>query len=334
MIERSGPSAVCLPRRWESFSMRGARACLTVRSTPGSLEGDALSRWYLRSPSDIERERQATAAGRYQDFFYGTSGSDPDPGFGIGAPTIDRDVDPEFAAPLQPPAPLIRLSGAGVAQQQPRSLQGTWYGSLYAPPPDDVAELRRQQAEFARTTREIDKQNSWLAIPALAPAAAVFGLEGTAAIAGRALGDEAIQGPLNFVDREAWQRGAQRAAQALSDAEKNALRSAARSKLARANGVSTREMQAEVHHSEPLEWAHLKPNADPNRLANPWGLRGEAHDIATRAWADFSRALKGRVPTQAELMEAKLRIDRMVEPFIRRAGVPRSNTPPREGGPI
>ena len=226
------------------------------------------------------------------------------------------------------------MSGAGVTAEKPWSPQGSSYGSLDAPPPDDLAVLRRQQAEFARTVREIDKRNSWLAGLALAPVAAAFGLEGAAAIGSRALTAEAIEGPLNFVNREAWQRGAQRAAQALSEAEKNALRSAARLKLARANGISTREMQAEVHHSDPLEWTHLKPNADPNRLANLWGLRGEAHDIATRAWAEFGRGLKGRVPTQAELMEAKLRIDRMVEPFIRRAGVPRSNTPPREGGPI
>lgn len=28
---------------------------------PAHLEGDALQRWYLRSPSDVEQERQATA---------------------------------------------------------------------------------------------------------------------------------------------------------------------------------------------------------------------------------------------------------------------------------
>ncbi|MCI3132916.1 hypothetical protein [Phenylobacterium aquaticum] len=199
--------------------------------------------------------------------------------------------------------------------------------------PDDLVELRRQQTEFAQTARDIDKQNSWLAIPALAPVAAVLGIEG-AAIASRPLIADAVEMPLNFVNREPWQRGAQKLAQALTETQKNILRRAARTKLARANGIPTKAMQAEVHHSDPLEWAHLKPNADPNRLANLWGLRGEAHDIATRAWADFSRSLKGRLPTQAELMEAKLRIDRMVEAYIRRAGVPRSNTPPREGGPI
>jgi hypothetical protein len=74
-----------------------------------------------------------------------------------------------------------------VAAERRRAYQqgGTWYGSLYAPPPEDVADLRRQQADFARTTREIDKQNSWLAIPALAPAGLALGLEGAAALAAR-----------------------------------------------------------------------------------------------------------------------------------------------------
>jgi hypothetical protein len=36
---------------------------------PARLDGDALTRWYLRSPADIENERQAAAARRYADFF-------------------------------------------------------------------------------------------------------------------------------------------------------------------------------------------------------------------------------------------------------------------------
>jgi hypothetical protein len=35
---------------------------------PARLDGDALTRWYLRSPTDIEQERQADAAQRYADF--------------------------------------------------------------------------------------------------------------------------------------------------------------------------------------------------------------------------------------------------------------------------
>jgi hypothetical protein len=69
-------------------------------------------------------------------------------------------------------------SGGGVPPAQSRSgpaqseaQAGMHYGALYAPPPDDVAELRRQQAAFARTTQDLDRRNSWMAIPALAPLA-------------------------------------------------------------------------------------------------------------------------------------------------------------------
>ncbi len=39
---------------------------------PARLAGEALTRWYLRSPADIERERQAAAAQNYDDFFGGS----------------------------------------------------------------------------------------------------------------------------------------------------------------------------------------------------------------------------------------------------------------------
>lgn len=41
---------------------------------PARLTGDALRRWYLRSPADIEREQQ-TAAARRHDEFFGTTAS-------------------------------------------------------------------------------------------------------------------------------------------------------------------------------------------------------------------------------------------------------------------
>lgn len=62
-------------------------------------------------------------------------------------------------------------------------------------------ELRRQQAQFAQTRRELDVQNSWMAIPALAPAAAVMGLEGAAAIAARLAPAAVAQTPLLLTQR-------------------------------------------------------------------------------------------------------------------------------------
>ena len=56
---------------------------------------------------------------------------------------------------------------------------------MYRPSESDVAELRRQQAAFKETEHAISRENSWMAVPALAPAAAVFGLEAAGMVAAR-----------------------------------------------------------------------------------------------------------------------------------------------------
>jgi hypothetical protein len=43
---------------------------------------------------------------------------------------------------------------------------------MYRPSDDDIAELRRQQAAFGKVEHDLARQNSWMAIPALAPVAA------------------------------------------------------------------------------------------------------------------------------------------------------------------
>jgi hypothetical protein len=90
----------CLPARRMPPSTRGESYVPDGSIDVGSLEGDALTRWYLRSPADIEQERQAAAAKRYPDFFYGASGTGPDPGFAREIPSMDHDVDPGFAVSL------------------------------------------------------------------------------------------------------------------------------------------------------------------------------------------------------------------------------------------
>jgi hypothetical protein len=139
---------------------------------PTRLQGAELTRWYVRSPTDIERERQATAQQHYREYF--------------GEP-----------------------NAAGSTK--------------------DLTELRRKQAEFEKVRREISKRNSWLAAPALAPAVVIAGLEGASALVGNA-------------------------------------------------------------------------------------------------------SLNGRTPSPAEVMAMKMKIERMVEPYIRRGGVSRSNKPPGQGG--
>ncbi len=56
---------------------------------------------------------------------------------------------------------------------------------MYRGSGDDMADLRRQQAEFKAVTRDISRDNAWMAVPALAPVAIVAGLEGAAYVASR-----------------------------------------------------------------------------------------------------------------------------------------------------
>jgi hypothetical protein len=64
-----------------------------------------------------------------------------------------------------------------------------------------LAELRRQQAAFADTTRKIDLQSGWFAAPVLAAPLAVMGLEGATAWAARTALPKAEQAALQFVER-------------------------------------------------------------------------------------------------------------------------------------
>lgn len=208
---------------------------------------------------------------------------------------------------------------------------------------DEMAKLRREQAAFKDVVREESGRNWWMAIPALAPMAVPLLAEGAGLLAARVATSPIKNAPLNFAEREIGlvPKPAPRptppsrpapGSQALSTAEKGVIRQAGRDRLARANGMSAAEMEARVHHSRPLEYAHVFPKADPNSLANLWALRDAAHKIASAEWTAFRAALKGRIPTQAEVMAVKLRIDRLVAAYVRRPGVPRSRTPVDEGG--
>lgn len=59
------------------------------------------------------------------------------------------------------------------------------FGSTYVPQNRDVSVLRRQQQAFSREVDELDAENRWMAVPALAPVAAVAAAEGAGALAAR-----------------------------------------------------------------------------------------------------------------------------------------------------
>jgi len=83
---------------------------------PARLSGDALSRWYLRSPADIEQERQTGAAQRYDDFF---SPLDDSTRFGT-KPAIDTDEPDSSSSPavLRTANDNQSSSGAGFGSQR------------------------------------------------------------------------------------------------------------------------------------------------------------------------------------------------------------------------
>jgi hypothetical protein len=89
---------------------------------PARLDGDALTQWYLRSPAEIEQERQAAAAQRYADFF-GTTG---EPGSQTSGISPDRSL----------PDPNGSQSGhAGVERVGP---DGRFDDGVYRPGQDDA----------------------------------------------------------------------------------------------------------------------------------------------------------------------------------------------------
>ncbi len=67
-------------------------------------------------------------------------------------------------------------------------------------------------------------------------------------------------------------------------------------------GYRASEHGLEIHHRIPLEWAHVFPDAHPNRIANLVGIDSDNHYLVTAAWGEFKNGLNGRQPTQAEIV--------------------------------
>ena len=229
-----------------------------------------------------------------------------------------------------------RFLGQGAHANPLASQQQADSSQTFVPSPGTptLQALRQQQAQFGKVQHDLSIQNSPYALPALLPAA-LLALDVPAALGVRGLLSAPAKA-FNFPELEAWQVPAAPETQAASsgaETDGSFPYAAGRARLARANGgVSASEMNADVHHSLPVQYSDLFPNADPNRLANLWALRPEAHQIATRLWSQFARNIAGRIPTQAEVMAQKLQVDGEVAPYVRRPGVPRSNIPRTKGG--
>jgi hypothetical protein len=217
--------------------------------------------------------------------------------------------------PLQP-ITLPRTPGPGAPSR-------TAHQSPFQDP--ELVELRREQAAFKDVVRAESRRNSWMAIPALAPITVPLLAEGVSLLTGRLAASQLKRLATNQLSQEAAS-----VPSPLTEIERNVVRAAARKRIAQANGTPASKIDGEVHHRVALRFAHLFPNADPNRLANLIPLMREAHLIASRSEADFVRALAGRIPTQAEIVAQAMRLDKLIEPYVLRVGVSRPPPLPRK----
>jgi hypothetical protein len=67
-----------------------------------------------------------------------------------------------------------------------------------------------------------------------------------------------------------------------------------------------------VHHRIPLEWAHLFPELNPNRIGNLKLVPEQIHqgaDGVSAAWTQFRNSLGGRTPTAQEVLDKAAEID-------------------------
>jgi hypothetical protein len=287
-----------------------------AQASPTSTNQDDISDWMAQRWRDVQSLRgQAETAGRSlwaQATRAGKNLSEPEP----------SDIAAIGAQFLKGGAPSARAP-ASHASDPP---------FVATPDASTLAALRQQQAWIKQTQLDpLDKQNSWMAAIALAPAA----LLGFDLPAGLGIGSwaEPALGVTDFPELEAWQAQLERQlGRALTKNEKDALREIARERWAQANGVSAKEMGTQVHHEDPLEYAHLKPDADPNRLSNLLGLRPPGHAVANRAWDLFRRSLGGAQPTPAQVMAQKLWVNPTLEPYVVRPGLPQPPPEPPVGG--
>jgi hypothetical protein len=290
---------------------------------------DDIANWMTQRWQDVQNlGSQAETAGRNlwaQATQAGQNLSAPNPS-DIAAPGAD------FLKGNSSPAGLL---GAYPVDANDLADPNSPNANPFSPSPgvSSLADLRKQQAQFGQVRNGLDAQNSWMAWPTLLPAAVGLGAAAAPAL-GMGGGDAAANyAATDFPELEAWQTQLEKhLGRPLTEGEKTALRAAARAKWQQANGVRASALGAQVHHDDPLEWAHIKPEADPNRLSSLVGLSESGHGLANRAWASFSRALGGRSPTPAEIMAQKLSVNRAVEPYSIRPGLPRPPPKAPAGG--
>ena len=138
---------------------------------------------------------------------------------------------------------------------------------MYRPAADDMAELRRQQAAFQKTERAISRDNAWMAIPALAPAAVVAAIEAPAFVAARLAAPTVKRVPLRLVEREPYLRVGDNYATRAGRRAHDALgqRIAQKPNWGYNQGVPTKDGRT-VRPDVRTPLRVRKPGADPDRF--------------------------------------------------------------------
>lgn len=102
----------------------------------------------------------------------------------------------------------------------------------------------------------------------------------------------------------------------LTEEAKEQLRESARKIWQERTGRRAIWDQLQVHHRIPLEWSHVFPDVDPNRIRNLVGMPGPAHTEMTNAWNAWRRQLNGRIPSAEEVMEKAAELDEKFVEFM------------------
>lgn len=117
-----------------------------------------------------------------------------------------RSVPDTLAGPYAQMVALQRAYNARQAESFMPSVNPARTTRTRHEPEGEIIELRRKQEEFKKTTRALDRENAVLAIPALAPVAAVLGLEGAAYVGGLLAPTIARRAPLVLQEAEPYLR--------------------------------------------------------------------------------------------------------------------------------
>lgn len=262
----------------------------------------------------------AGAAGREAWAMATRSGGDVEairPGdvLALGARLLDQRAKPQpviaaSAAKPQRPAPGPALRGpvssaprSEVTSARPNTklaatpVVAPLAARMYVPPAEDLPELRRQQAELGKVRRDLDRENSWLAIGALAAPAAVLMLEGGAALTASVAAPQLRKVPLVLKERmpylrvgDNWATRAGRRAHKTYGARANAKPGwDAEQGIKTENGLRRPDIRAPARKPDPKKrfQMELKPNTPSGRRAAARAVRRYEEDTGNKTRAIF-----------------------------------------------